>query len=97
MTFLKTLTKDGWTIYVYALPKERYMIEYSNDGFGSKQRQEYETIDELLYVLRKRFSYKQLKFLDPFMNREHAINLIDDDSSTENYPARNPMIKKNQQ
>ena len=55
MTFLKTLTKDGWTIYVYSLPDDRYMIEYSNDGFGSKERKEYDSKDELLKMLSKRF------------------------------------------
>ncbi len=48
MTFLKTLTKDNWTIYVYSLPGDRYMIEYLNDGFGSKERKEYDSKDELL-------------------------------------------------
>ena len=63
MTFLKSLNKDGWTIYVYSLPKDRYMIEYINDGFGSKERKEYDTKDELLEVLKKRFFYDQIKFL----------------------------------
>ena len=56
MTFLKTLTKDGWTIYVYSLPGHRYMIEYSNDGFGSKERKEYESKDELLKMMSKRIA-----------------------------------------
>jgi len=63
MTFLKTLTKDGWTIYVYSLSKGRYMIEYSDDGFGSKERKEYEDLGQLIEVLSKRFSREQIKFL----------------------------------
>ena len=62
MTFLKTLTKDGWTIYVYSLPGDRYMIEYSNDGFGSKERKEYESKDELLKMMSKRIADSELDF-----------------------------------
>jgi len=60
MTFLKTLTKDGWTIYIYSLPDDRYMIEYSNDGFGSKERKEYDSKEELLKILKPRFGYNKL-------------------------------------
>ena len=63
MTFLKTLTKDGWTIYVYSLPGDRYMIEYSDDGFGSKERKEYDSKGELIEILKPRFGYKELDFL----------------------------------
>ena len=38
------------------------MIEYSNDGFGSKERKEYESKDELINVLKNRFKANQLKF-----------------------------------
>ncbi len=60
MTFLKTLTKDGWTIHVYSLPGDRYMIEYSNDGFGSKERKEYDSKEELLEMLKRRFEAREL-------------------------------------
>jgi len=60
MTFLKSITKEGWTIYIYSLPDERYMIEYSNDGFDSKQRKEYETKDESLEMLKERFDEDDL-------------------------------------
>jgi len=62
MTFLKTLTKEGWTIYVYSLPGDRYMIEYSNDGFASKERKEYESKEELIEILKPRFGFKELDF-----------------------------------
>lgn len=64
MTFLKTLTKDNWTIYVYSLPDDRYMIEYSNDGFGSKERKEYDSKELLMGVLRKRFADSKLDFFN---------------------------------
>ncbi len=63
MTFLKTLKKGDYTIYVYALPYDRYMIEYSNDGFGSKERKEYNSKDELMEVLQRRFPISDLSFL----------------------------------
>ena len=65
MTFLKTLSKDDWTIYVYSLPGDRYMIEYSNDGFGSKERKEYDSKEELLEMLKKRFEDNESLFLYP--------------------------------
>ena len=63
MTFLKTLKKEDYTIYVYALSHDRYMIEYSNDGFGSKERKEYASKYALLQVLQKRFPISDLSFL----------------------------------
>jgi len=39
------------------------MIEYSDDGFGSKERKEYEDLGQLIEVLSKRFSREQIKFL----------------------------------
>ena len=63
MTFLKTLKKEDYTIYVYALSHDRYMIEYSNDGFGSKERKEYDSKYALLQVLQKRFPISDLSFL----------------------------------
>ncbi len=36
------------------------MIEYSNDGFDSKQRKEYETKDESLEILKERFDEDDL-------------------------------------
>ena len=70
MTFLKTLTKDGWTIYVYSLLGDSYMIEYSNDGFGSKERKEYDSKELLIEMLNRRFETKELSFLVSATDRE---------------------------
>ncbi len=67
MQFLQTLQKDKWTIYVYAIQDERYMIEYSDDGFGSKVRKEYDSKDDLLKMLNIRFPEQELLFL---LNRD---------------------------
>ena len=61
MIFLKALTKGEYTIYIYSLPDDRYMIEYSNDDFGSKTRKEYDSKEELIRMLNKRFNYSVLK------------------------------------
>jgi len=37
------------------------MIEYSNDGFGCKERKEYDSKEELVRMLNKRFNYSALK------------------------------------
>ena len=61
MIFLKALTKGEYTIYIYSLPDDRYMIEYSNDGFGSKERKEYDSKEELLKMLKVRLELDQIK------------------------------------
>ena len=61
MTFLKALTKGEYTIYIYSLSDDRYMIEYSNDGFGSKERKEYDSKEELLKMLKVRLELDQIK------------------------------------
>ena len=61
MTFLKALTKGEYTIYIYSLPDDRYMIEYSNDSFGSKERKEYDSKEELLKMLKVRLELDQIK------------------------------------
>jgi len=60
VVFLKALKKGRWAVYVYSLPEGRYMIEYSDDGFGSKERREYGSKDELLEVLGRRFRRNDL-------------------------------------
>ena len=37
------------------------MIEYSNDGFGSKERKEYDSKEELLKMLKVRLELDQIK------------------------------------
>ena len=37
------------------------MIEYSNDGFGNKERKEFESKEELLKLLKGRFELDQIK------------------------------------
>jgi len=36
------------------------MIEYSNDVFGSKERKEYDSKEELLEMLKRRFEAREL-------------------------------------
>ena len=62
MIFLKALKKGRWAVYVYSLPEGRYMIEYSDDGFGSKERREYGSKEKLLEVLGRRFNVDELEF-----------------------------------
>ena len=63
MTFLTTLHKDNYTIYIYDTQNDSYVIEYSDDGFGSKTRKTYESRQALLDMLERRFTYSELNTL----------------------------------
>lgn len=56
MKFIRSLYKPGYAIYLYELAEGRYVIEYSDDGFGSKERKEF----NLILMFQKRYTEKEM-------------------------------------
>lgn len=65
MTFITYLHKDKWIIRVNG-HEGRYLLEYTNDNWETKQLKYYESKKDLLKALSLRFSEEELKLIRKF-------------------------------
>lgn len=63
MKFLCYLQKGNYQIRVNVNMFGTYQLEYSDDGFRTRVRKKYKDKEQLMQILGKRFSKKELKEL----------------------------------